>query len=287
MRYAFIEEHRDSYPVRRLCSLLDVSASGFYDWQKRPSSPSRQRREQLHAEIRSIHSRVKGRYGSPRIRAELVASGTPCCVNTVAKLMKSLGIRAISSKRFRVSTTDSKHDRPVAKNLLDQDFQVSQLNEVWLADITYIGTEEGWLYLAAVEDLCSRMVVGWSMGTSLESRLVVDALSMAVERRFPEEGLIAHSDRGSQYASEHYRGILSKHGIECSMSRSGNCYDNAPMESFFASLKKELVHHERYPTFEAAKGSLFEYIEVFYNRQRRHSSLDYRSPAEFEASEFS
>jgi putative transposase len=287
LRYAFIEEHRDSYPVRRLCALLDVSASGFYAWRERPPSPARQRREQLQQEIRAIHARVKGRYGSPRVHAELVASGSPCCVNTVAQLMRSLGIRAISSKRFRVSTTDSKHDRPVARNRLDQDFRASGLNEVWLADITYIGTQQGWLYLAAVEDLCSRMVVGWSMATSLESRLVVDALAMAVGRRFPEEGLIAHSDRGSQYASEHYQSILSKHGIECSRSRSGNCYDNAPMESFFAALKKELVHHERYLTFEAAKASLFEYIEVFYNRQRRHSSLDYRSPAEFEASEFS
>jgi putative transposase len=287
LRYAFIEEHRDSYPVRRLCSLLDVSASGFYDGRERPARPARQRREQLQQELRAIHARVKGRYGSPRVHAELVASGSPCCVNTVAKLMKSLGIRAIPSRRFRVSTTDSKHDRPVARNHLDQDFQVSGLNEVWLADITSIGTQEGWLYLAAVEDLCSRMVVGWSMATSLESRLVVDAMSMAVERRFPDEGLVAHSDRGSPYASEHDPSILSKHGIECSMSRSGNCYDNAPMESFFASLKKERVHLERYPTFEAARASLFEYIEVFYNRQRRHSSLGYRSPAEFEASEFS
>jgi putative transposase len=287
LRYAFIEEHRDSYPIRRLCSLLDVSASGFYDWRERPSSPARRRREQLQEEIRAIHARVKGRYGSPRVHAEFVASGSPCCVNTVAELMKSLGIRAISSKRFRVSTTDSKHDRPVAQNLLDQDFRASRLNEIGLADITSIGTQEGWLYLAAVEDLCSRMVVGWSMATSLESRLVVDALAMAVERRFPDEGLVAHSDRGSQYASEHYQSILAEHGIECGMSRSGNCYDNAPMESFFASLKKERVHHERYPTFEAAKDSLFEYIEVFDNRQRRHSSLDYRSPAEFEASEFS
>jgi putative transposase len=201
--------------------------------------------------------------------------------------MKSLGIRASSSKRFRVSTTDSKHNCPVARNLVDQDFRASRLNEVGLAEITSIGTQEGWLYLAAGEDLCSRMVVGWSMATTLESRLVVDALSMAVERRFPDEGLIAHSDRGSPYASEHYQSILSKHGIECRMSRSGNGYDHAPMESSFAALKKERVHHERYPTFAVARASRFEYIEVFDNRQRRHSSLDYRSPAEFEASEFS
>lgn len=287
MRYAFVDANRNTYPVRTLCSLLEVSHSGFYDWLKRPVGPTQHRREQLEAEIRSIHSRVKGRYGSPRMHAELVATGSMCCVNTVAKLMKSLGIQAICSKRFRVMTTDSKHDRPVAENLLEQQFEVEGLNQVWLADITYIATQEGWLYLAAVEDLCSRMVVGWSMSTSMESRLVVDAMSMAIERRFPDEGLIAHSDRGSQYASEHYQKILANRGIECSMSRSGNCYDNAPMESFFASLKKELVHHERYRTIEAARASLFEYIELFYNRQRRHSSLDYRSPAEFEATQFS
>jgi putative transposase len=287
VKYSFIHQHREDYPVRWMCQLLEVSPSGYYNWIDRPPSPTPQRREFLQKEIQEIHAEVKRRYGSPRIQAELVARQIPCCVNTIAKIMQSLGIRAIGAKRFRLSTTDSKHDRMVADNHLDQDFQVSQLNEVWLADITYVGTQQGWLYLACVEDLCSRMVVGWSMGTSLESRLVVDAMSMAIQRRFPEEGLLAHSDRGSQYASEHYQSILSKHGIECSMSRAGNCYHNAPMESFFASLKKELVHHERYPTFEAAKASLFEYIEVFYNRQRRHSSLDYRSPAEFESSEFS
>ena len=230
---------------------------------------------------------MKGRSGSPRVPAEWVASGSPCGVHTVAQLMTSLGIRAISSRRFRVSTTDSKHDRPVARNHLDQDFQGSGLHDVGLAEITSIGTREGWLDLAAVEDLGSRMVVGWAMAPSRESRRVVDAMSMAVERRFPDEGLVAPSDRGRPYAREHDPSIRSKHGIECRMSRAGNGYDNAPRESFFASLKKELVHPECDPTFEAARASRFEYIEVFYHRQRRHPSLDYRSPAEFEASEFS
>ena len=287
MRYGFIREHALWYPVRLLCQVLQVSASGYYDWLERPASPTQQRRDLLGDEIRAIHAEVKRRYGSPRIHAELVARGQPCSVNTVAKIMKDLGIAAISHGKFRVCTTDSKHDFPIAANVLDQEFSAERPNQIWLADITYIPTAEGWLFLAAVEDLYSRRVVGWSMSTSMESRLVVDALKMAVERRFPDEGLLAHSDRGSQYASEHYQSILAKQGIECSMSRSGNCYDNAPMESFFASLKKELVHHERYPTIEAAKASLFEYIEVFYNRIRRHSALDYRSPAEFESNEHS
>ena len=213
--------------------------------------------------------------------------GERCCVNSVVKIMKNLGIASLSHRKFRVSTTNAKHDFPVAAHRLHQDFTTQRSNQVWLTDMTYIPTAEGWLYLAVVEDLHSRRVVGWSMDTIMESRLVVDALQMAVAARFPEEGLVAHSDRGSQYASDHYQTILSKHGIACSMSRAGNCYDNAPLESFFASLKKELVHHERYPTIEAAKVSLFEYIEVFYNRLRRHSALDYRSPAEFEGNEHS
>jgi putative transposase len=287
VRYGFIREHADDYSVRRMCQLLDVSASGYYDWIDRSPSAAQQHRDRLGDEIRTIHAEVKRRYGSPRIHAELIARGQPCCVNTVAKIMKDLGIAAISQRKFRVCTTDSKHDFPIAANALDQEFSAERPNQIWLTDITYIPTEEGWLYLAAVEDLYSRRVVGWSMSTSMESRLVVDALQMAIESRFPDEGLLAHSDRGSQYASEHYQSILAKHGIECSMSRAGNCYDNAPMESFFASLKKELVHHERYATIEAAKASLFEYIEVFYNRIRRHSALDYRSPAEFESNEHS
>src|SRR6185437_7518990 len=238
-----------------------------------------QRRQALAIEIETIHQEVKQRYGSPRIHAELRARGLGCCVNTVAKLMRQHGIAAKTKRKFRC-TTDSNHDRPVAENILDRQFEPTAANQAWLADITYIPTREGWLYLAAVEDLYSRQIVGWSMSERMSSRLVVDALEMAVSRRLPGEGLLAHSDRGSQYASDHYQRLLEQHGITCSMSRRGNCWDNAPMESFFASLKKELVHHEDYQTRAEARASVFEYIEVFYNRVRRHSALGYLSPVE-------
>jgi putative transposase len=283
MIFRFIDQHKDLWPVRLLCETLEVSAAGYYAWCKRPASAKQQRREALVTEIRSIHAEVKARYGSPRIHAELAARGHDCCVNTVAKLMHDNDIAAKTARKFRC-TTDSNHDLPVAENLLDRQFNPSEANEVWLADITYIPTREGWLYLAAVEDLYSRRVVGWSMADHMESRLVVDALEMAVQRRLPEEGLLAHSDRGSQYASEHYQLLLEKHGIACSMSRRADCWDNAPMESFFASLKKELVHDADFATRAQARAALFEYIEIFYNGQRRHSSLGYKSPAEYEQS---
>ena len=199
--------------------------------------------------------------------------------------MRGHGIVAKTARKFRVTTTDSNHDLPVAENLLGRQFDRAGPNEAWVADITYIPTREGWLYLAAVEALYSRRVVGWSMAAHLESRLVVDALALAVERRLPGEGLLAHSDRGSQYASEHYQSLLARHGITCSMSRRGDCWDNAPMESFFASLKKELVHGTDFATRASARVAVVEYIEVFYNSKRRHSSLGYVSPAEYEQSE--
>ena len=198
--------------------------------------------------------------------------------------MREAGIAAKTKRKFR-QTTDSNHPHPVARNLLDRQFDPLAPNERWVADMTYIATREGWLYLAVVEDLYSRMVVGWSMDTTMTSRLVVDALGMAVKRRLPGEELMAHSDRGSQYASEHYQQLLSKEGITCSMSRRGNCWDNSPMESFFASLKKELVHDEDYANNEEAKASIFEYIETFYNPIRRHSTLGYVSPVNFEAAQ--
>jgi transposase InsO family protein len=279
--FSFIEEHRAAWPITVLCQALSVSTSGFYAWLARPDSEQERRRCALLAEIRAIHAEFEERYGSPRIYRELLARGEPCSVNTVAKLMHDHDIRAKTAPKRR-STTDSRHDRPVAENLLDRQFNPSKPNEVWLADITYIWTREGWLYLAAVEDLFSRLVVGWSMAEHMESRLVVDALQMALAKRLPEAGLLAHSDRGSQYASAHYQRVLLSHGIECSMSGKGQCWDNAPMESFFATLKKELVHDEDYHTREQAQSSIFEYIECFYNRQRRHSALGYLSPAEFE-----
>ena len=286
MIFGFIETHQQEWPVTVMCDILQVSTAGYYAWRDRPVSAGQQRRDRLSAEIRLIHDTVKGRYGSPRVHAELAARAAPCCVNTVAKLMRVQGIAAKTARKFR-HTTDSNHDLPVAANLLERAFDPATANTAWVADFTFIPTREGWLYLAAVEDLFSRRVVGWAMSDRMTSRLVVDALAMAVQFRLPKEGLLAHSDRGSQYASEHYRRLLAKHGIECSMSRRANCWDNAPMESFFASLKKELVHHEDYQTREEAKASIFEYIGVFYNRKRRHSSLGYKSPAEYEQSELS
>jgi putative transposase len=283
MTFRFIDANRHLWPVRVLCDTLEVSAAGYYAWRNRPVSVQQQRRAALLREIEAIHEQVKARYGSPRVHAELLARGHGCCVNTVAQLMRQAGIRAKTARKFR-HTTDSDHSRPVADNVLDRQFDPAAPNEVWLADITYIPTREGWLYLAVVEDLFSRMVVGWSMDATMTSRLVVDALEMAVQRRLPGTELVAHSDRGSQYASEHYQQLLGKHGIECSMSGVGQCWDNAPMESFFSSLKKELTHHEDYATRAEAKASIFEYIEMFYNRQRRHSTLGYVSPAEYERS---
>jgi transposase InsO family protein len=279
--FSFIEQHQDVWPIRLMCNTLGVSPAGFYAWQARPISQQQQRRDTLLVEIRAVHAEVQQRYGSPRIHAELKAQGVACCVNTVAKLMHDNDIRAKSARKFK-HTTDSNHALPVADNLLGRQFDAHGPNERWVADITYIWTQEGWLYLAVVEDLYSRMVVGWSMSDTMTSRLVVDALQMAMQRRWPDEGLLAHSDRGSQYASEHYQRLLAKHGITCSMSGVGQCWDNAPMESFFASLKKELVHHEVYETRAQARASIFDYIETFYNPKRRHSSLGFVSPAEYE-----
>jgi putative transposase len=283
VRFSFIEEHKDTWPVVVMADLLGVSTAGFYAWRDRPISERQQRRDRLLVEISSIHEQFKGRYGSPRIHAELKAAGHGCCVNTVAEVMRQAGIKAKTARKFK-HTTDSNHKRPVAENVLDREFSVDGPNQAWVADITYVPTREGWLYLAVVEDLYSRMIVGWSMDSTMTSRLVVDALEMAVQRRLPGEELVAHSDRGSQYASEHYQLLLGKHGIACSMSEVGQCWDNAPAESFFASLKKELVHDEDYQTRAEAIASIFEFIEVFYNRQRRHSTLGYVSPAEYEQS---
>jgi putative transposase len=279
--FAWVEERKGEWPVAVLCRVLGVSRAGFYAWRKRPRSVAEQRRDELTEQVEQIHREVKGRYGSPRMHAELVARGRTCSLNFVADLMRAAGISAKTPRKV-VRTTDSNHSLPVADNRLDRQFEVAEPNAVWVADITYIPTREGWVYLAAVEDLFSRRVVGWSMDATMTSRLVVDALAMAVSSRRPGEGVLAHSDRGSQYASEHYQRVLAGEGISCSMSRKGDCWDNAPMESFFASLKKELVHREDYPTREQAKASIFESIEVFYNRVRRHSSLGFMSPAEFE-----
>ena len=270
------------WPLSVLCSVLGVARSGFYAWGKRSVSRRRQRQEQLVEAMREIHGqRHKRSYGSPRMQRELVAQGHRVSENTVARLMRQSGLRATTARKFR-HTTDSNHRLPVAQNVLDRQFEASGPNEKWVSDITYVWTDEGWLYLAAVEDLYSRKVVGWSLGERLTSELVNEALRMAIGRQLPMVDLLAHSDRGSQYASGSYQRLLASRGITCSMSRKGNCWDNAPMESFFATLKKELVHQERYATREEARQSLFEYIEVFYNRVRRHSAIGYQSPTRFE-----
>ena len=282
MTFAWIDERRAEWPVTQMCRILGVSRAGFYTWRSREASPTDTRRETLTEQVTEIHAQVKGRYGSPRVHAELVARGHACCVNTVARVMREAGIAARTKRKFR-QTTDSNHPHPVAENVLDREFAPEEPNASWVADVTDIPTREGWLYLAVVVDLFSRMVVGWPMAATMTSRLVVDALEMAVVRR-PEgsSDLVAHSDRGSQYASEHDRRRLSEERITCSRSRRGNGWDNAPMESFFASLKKELVHDEDYATRAEARASIFEYIEAFDNRIRRHSTLGYVAPAEFE-----
>jgi putative transposase len=262
------------------CDALEVSASGYYAWVARPDSESEQWRRQLVRAIEQIHAEVKQRYGSPRMAAELNARGYECSENTVAKLMTAHGIRARTPRRS-VPTTDSNHRLPIAPNLLARGFDPSGPNQSWGADITYLPTAEGWLYLAVVEDLFSRMVVGWSMAATMGSRLVVDAVEMGIARRRPEAGLLAHSDRGSQYASDHYQRVLAGAGIVCSMSEVGQCWDNAPVESLFGRLKCELGV-EVFTSRDQARARVFEYLEVFYNRVRRHSALGYVSPEEFE-----
>jgi len=282
MKYQFIADHRQEFEIRAMCRVLKVSRSGYYAWRERPVSEREMANQKLTAQIEEIHQQSRQTYGSPRIHAELADQGVKCGHNRVARLMRQAELRAKQNRKFKVTTTDSAHNYPVAPNLLEQDFQASQPNEKWVADITYIPTAEGWLYLATVMDLYSRRIVGWAMGDTLERWLPLAALQMALETRQPSPGLLHHSDRGSQYASEDYQAVLTKYQIQGSMSRAGNCYDNAPIESFFGTLKTELVHHRHYATRAEAKTDIFEYIEVFYNRFRRHSALDNLCPVVFE-----
>jgi transposase InsO family protein len=283
MKFACIAEHLTDYPVAVACAVLEVSRAGYYAWRNRPASPRAVRQEALLGQIRQVHTAHRQVFGSPRIYRALRTAGEKVCENTVAKLMQSRQIRAKTKKKFVPKTTDSAHAQPVAANRLNRQFGVARPNCKWVVDITYIPTDEGWLYLAGVLDLCSRKLVGWSMAEHLETPLVADALAMAIARRCPEAGLLHHSDRGSQYASDDYQHLLAQRGMICSMSGKGDCWDNAVMESFWATLKTELVHHEHYATREQARQSIFEYIEVFYNRQRLHSALGYVSPEAFEA----
>jgi putative transposase len=284
VKFAFIEEHLSAFAVDRACDVLEVSRSGYYAWRRRPESARAARREELAVKIEAVHLESKCVYGSPRVYEALKAQGESVCENTVARVMREREIRVKTKRKFVPCTTDSNHRQPVAANVLDRQFTAELPNQKWAVDITYIPTDEGWLYLAGVIDLCSRKIVGWSMDDHMRTDLVSSALTMAITRRRPGEGLLHHSDRGVQYASDDYQHLLQSHDMEVSMSGKGDCWDNAVMESFWATLKTELVHQEHYSTREQARGSIFEYIEVFYNRKRLHSSLGYKSPEAFEAS---
>jgi transposase InsO family protein len=285
VRFAFIKDNRDQWPVAVQCRVLAVSRAGFYAWLNRPeSSRAAARREQTEA-IRVAHAQCREVYGSPRITAELAARGGPeACENTVARAMRAAGIAARRRRRFVPRTTDAAHANPVAPNLLDRDFAADLPDRKWACDITYVATaDDGWLYVAAVMDLCSRRIVGWAMADHLRTELCLDALAMALAGRRPGPGLLHHSDRGVQYTCGDYRAALAAAGVTCSMSRTADCYDNAAMESFWATLKRELVDGADYATHDQARRSIFEYVEVFYNRTRRHSALGHVSPEQFEA----
>lgn len=282
MRFRIIEDCRDDYPVRVLCDALGVSPSGYHAWRTRPESPRQAANRQLLDDIRRLHADHRERYGAPRIHAALRAQGRTVSRGRVERLMHRYGLRAQRPRAFRVCTTDSNHALPIAPNLLDRNFTPAAPNQVWLTDITYVPTDEGWLYLAVVLDLFSRKAVGWAMRDHLRTELPLAALTMALQRQRPAPGLLHHSDRGCQYASADYRKALKSHGITPSMSRKGNCWDNAPMESFFGSLKSELVYHRRYATRDDAKRDLFAYIEGYYNRQRLHSAIGYITPEQAE-----
>lgn len=264
-----------------MCRVLAVTRSGYYAWKQRGESPRDEENRRLEADLRRLFDFHKSRYGAPRLTEDLRAEGWRVSRRRVAKRMRALGLKAKAAKKYK-ATTQSKHNLPVAPNRLQQDFTATAVDQKWVSDITYIWTEEGWLYLAVMLDLYSRAVVGWAMAERMTRELVIAALTMAVWRRRPGRGLIVHSDRGSQYASGDYQEVLERHGFLCSMSRKGDCYDNAAMESFFHSLKVEQVNDCRYRTREEAKADLFEYIETYYNPIRRHSTLNYLSPRDFE-----
>jgi len=281
MRCSFIESYRLRWPVSVMCRVLKVSRSAYYAWRGRGLSERSRRNLRLLVDIRQAFEGSRRTYGSPRIHAELQATGVECSRKHVAKLMRAHGIQARYRRRFKV-TTQSNDAHRVAENLLDRDFGTGPANRRWVCDMTYIWTAEGWLYLAAVVDVGNRMAIGWAMSNRMSQQVTLDALDMAFERQKPPRGLLHHSDRGSQYTASDYRRALESRGIACSMSRKGNCWDNAPMESFFSTLKTELISRRTFATRNEAKSAIFEYIEVFYNRQRRHSVLGYLSPVEYQ-----
>ena len=283
MKYAFMLREKDSgFGVERMSQALGASRSGYYQWLKRPKSKRDIENEQLLIEIRVEYRKGLKTYGSPTISDKLKARGRQANKKRVARLMRENGIRSVTKKKFKV-TTHSAHKLPISPNLLNQDFSATEVNRKWVSDITYVWTNEGWMYLATIMDLCSKKIVGWSIWERLTRQLVIDAFNQAVGRRGPVRGLIFHSDRGVQYASHDFRNLLTRHGCISSMSGKGNCYDNAVAESFFGTIKKELIYRTTYETRREAASSIFEYIEVFYNRIRRHTANGGLSPAEFEA----
>jgi putative transposase len=281
MRYTFIQDHREAFPVGLMCRVLEVGRSGFYTWLKRPESLRKKENRRLVVEIRAAHQKSRKTYGSPRIHAELKSQGISCGKHRVSRLMRQHGIVSKHKRKFK-ATTDSIHSYRVVENKLQRRFNVSEPNRYWVSDITYIPTRQGWLYLAVTLDLFHRKVIGWAMGRWITRKLVIDALNMAIKNSDRKEGMIHHSDRGVQYACNDFQSLLKAYRIECSMSRKGDCWDNAVAESFFHTLKVEQTCDRNYKTRQEAQADIFEYIEVFYNRQRRHSYLGYLTPLEFD-----
>lgn len=281
MKFAFIDQKEVAFPVGAMCRALGVSSSGYYEWRKRLPGPRTKDDARLAVEITAAHKRSRGTYGSPRVHAELRARGTRVGKKRVERLMREKGLQARRKRRF-CHTTDSKHPDPIAPNILARRFEPAAPNRVWVTDVTYVWTDEGWLYLAVILDLFARRVVGWAASASNDTQLALAALGAALRLRHPPAGLVHHSDRGSPYASEDYRAALAARGIVASMSRTGDCWDNAVAESFFATIKAELIQSTPYDTRSSATDSIGEYIDNFYNPQRRHSHLGYVSPIEFE-----
>jgi putative transposase len=282
MKYRFIEQHRKQYSVSRLCLMLGIKRSSFYAWKKRKPSLREKDNQALIEHIRRIHKKYRKTYGSPRMYIQLKKEEIPCSKKRVARLMRQDRLKG-QRKYRKVNTTNSNHSFPVAPNVLNREFQAEKPNQKWVGDITYIPTDEGWLYLAGILDLFSRKIVGWATSDIIDAALVENALRMALYQREPSKGLLHHSDRGSQYASHQIRDILAANQILVSMSGKGNCYDNAVMESFWGTLKNEWVNYQKYQTRSQARTDIFSYIEGFYNTVRLHSTLGYLSPAEFEA----
>ena len=281
MKYAWIKQHTPEFSIDSMCRVMQVSRSAYYAWLHRPQTTIEKEDIELTTTIHSIFKKSRATYGTRRIKKALFDQKHNVSRRRISRLMDQANLACKTKRKFK-ATTDSKHDKPISPNLLDREFNVSQPDQVYVGDITYIHTQEGWLYLAVVIDLYSRLIVGWSMAEHMRAKLVNDALLMALWKRKPAKGLLWHSDRGSQYASDSHRVLLKEFGVRQSMSRKGNCWDNAVSESFFHTLKTELIHHETYQTRSAAKQAVFEYIEVFYNRERMHSANGYVSPVDYE-----